>query len=112
MACMGVLTTHDGSIASLKYYYLSSPQLRTIVGLTGPESFTNFFGVNAAALSDSNVQYDFASFAPKMQSDFYNVTGRKPTGLIALDFTALQAIMNVTGPITASGEDANEPKRG
>jgi hypothetical protein len=104
MACMGVLTTHDGSIASLKYYYLSSPQLRTIVGLTGPESFTNFFGVNAAALSDSNVQYDFASFAPKMQSDFYNVTGQKVDGIIALDFTALQAIMNVTGPITASGE--------
>jgi hypothetical protein len=101
---MGVLTTHDGSIASLKYYYLSSPQLSAIVGLDGPASFTNFFGVNAAALSDSNVQYDFASFAPKMQSDFYNVTGQKVDGIIAVDFTALQAFMNVTGPITVSGE--------
>jgi hypothetical protein len=104
MACMGVLTTHDGSIASLKYYYLSSPQLSAIVGIDGPTSFTNFFGVNAAALSDSNVQYDFASFAPKMQSDFYNVTGQKVDGIIAVDFTALQAFMNVTGPITVSGE--------
>ena len=91
---------------------MSSPQLQTLVGLDGPESFTNFFGVNAAALSDSNVQYDFASFAPKMQSDFYNVTGQKVDGIIALDFTAVQAIMNVTGPITASGEVHNEPKRG
>jgi hypothetical protein len=87
MSCMGVLTTHDGSIASLKYYYLSSPQLSAIVGLDGPASFTNFFSVNAAALSDSNVQYDFASFAPKMQSDFYNVTGQKVDGIIAVDFT-------------------------
>ena len=104
MACMGLLTMHNGNIASVRYYYLSSPQLQTIVGLNGPESFTNFFGVNAAALSDSNVQYDFASFAPKMQSDFYNVTGQKVDGIITLDFTAVQAIMNVTGPITASGE--------
>jgi hypothetical protein len=101
---MGLVTVHDGTIASLQYYYRLSPQLQALVQLDGPASFTHFFGVNAAKLSDSNVQYDFASFAPKMQSDFYNVTGQKVDGIIAVDFTAVEAIMNITGPVTASGE--------
>ena len=80
MDVMGLVTMHDGTIASLQYYYRLSPQLQSLVQLDGPASFTNFFGVNAAKLSDSNVQYNFASFAPKMQSDFYNVTGHKVDG--------------------------------
>jgi hypothetical protein len=104
MDVMGVVTVHDGHIASLQYYYFTSQQLQALVGLDGPASFTNFFGVNAAALHDSNVQYDFASFAPKMQSDFYNVTGHKVDGIVAVDFTAVEAVMNITGPITVSGE--------
>jgi hypothetical protein len=104
MDVMGLVTMHNGHIASLQYYYRSSSELQALVGLDGPASFTNFFGVNAAALHDSNVQYDFASFAPKMQSDFYNVTGHKVDGVIAVDFTAVEAIMNITGPITVSGE--------
>jgi hypothetical protein len=104
MDVMGLVTMHNGHIASLQYYYRSSSELQALVGLDGPASFTNFFGVNAAALHDSNVQYDFASFAPKMQSDFYNVTGHKVDGIIAVDFTAVEAIMNITGPITVSGE--------
>jgi hypothetical protein len=101
---MGLITVHDGNIASLQYYYRLSPQLETLVQLDGPASFTNFFGVNSAKLSDSNVQYNFASFAPKMQSDFYNVTGHKVDGIIALDFTAVEAVMAITGPVTVSGE--------
>jgi len=105
ISLMGVLTVKDGHIVSLKYYYShSSPELRTIVPVDGPESFTSFFGVNSATLYDSNVQYDFASFAPKVQSDWYNVTGQKVDGVIGLDFTAVQAIMNITGPITVSNE--------
>ncbi|MGZ8898454.1 MAG: DUF4012 domain-containing protein [Halobacteriota archaeon] len=102
MTVMGVLTTHDGNIASLEYRYWNSSQQTGIVALDGPESFTKFFGVNAAVISDSNVQYDFASFAPKMRSDFYNVTGKSVDGIVALDLTAVEALMNVTGPITTS----------
>lgn len=103
MACMGVLTVHNGNIASLHYYYENSSELRGIVNLDGPASFTEFFGVNSATLFDSNVQYNFASFAPKMQSDFYNATGTKVDGIIALDFTAVQEILKITGPIPVSG---------
>ena len=101
---MGLVTMHDGNIASLQYYYGGSPQLHALVQLDGPASFTNFFGVNDAKLSDSNVQYNFASFAPKMESDFYNVTGHTVDGIIAVDFTAVEAVMNITGPVTVSGE--------
>ena len=101
----GVLTVRDGHIAHLQYYYShTSPTLQTNVSLDGPESLTTFFNVNAAALFDSNVQYDFASFAPKVQSDWYKVTGQKVDGVIGLDFTAVEAILSITGPITASGE--------
>jgi hypothetical protein len=104
MSGMGLLTMHDGNIASLQYYYRSGPELQALVQLDGPASFTQFFGVNSAHLVDSNVQYDFASFAPKIQADFYKVTGHKVDGVIAVDFTALEAFMNITGPITASGD--------
>jgi hypothetical protein len=104
MSGMGLVTLHDGNLASVQYYYRNGSELMTPVTLDGPASFTNFFGVNSAELHDSNVQYDFASFAPKIQSDFYNVTGRKVDGVIALDFTAVEAVMNITGPIKVSGE--------
>jgi len=101
----GALTIRDGHIAHLQYYYSHTSQtLQTTVPLDGPESLTTFFNVNAAELFDSNVQYDFASFAPKVQSDWYNVTGQKIDGVIGLDFTAAEAILRITGPITASGE--------
>jgi hypothetical protein len=104
MSGMGLLTMHDGNIASLHYYYRDSPELQALVQLDGPDSFTQFVGVNSARLLDSNVQYDFASFAPKVESDFYNVTGHKVDGVIAVDLTAVAAVMNITGPITVSGE--------
>lgn len=102
MTCKGVLTVHNGNIASLEYRYWNLEQQEGIVAIDGPESFTKFFGVNAAVISDSNVQYDFASFAPKMRSDFYNVTGKSVDGIVALDLTAVEAVMNVTGPITTA----------
>jgi hypothetical protein len=104
LAGVGLLTVHDGAIASLQYYYANSSQLRGIVTLDGPASFTKFFGVDSARLYDSNVQYNFSSFAPKMQSDFYNATGQKVDGVIAFDLTAVEAVMNITGPVAASGE--------
>jgi len=111
MDVVGVVTVHNGRIASLQYYYgssaepkESSPQLSGLVHLDGPESFTKFFNVNQSTLTDSNVQYDFASFAPKMESDFYNATGYRVDGIIAVDLTAIEAVMNITGPITISGE--------
>ncbi|MGA7075666.1 MAG: DUF4012 domain-containing protein [Halobacteriota archaeon] len=105
MSIMGVLTIRDGHIAKLQYYYShTSPTLKATVPLDGPESLTTFFNVNTARLYDTNVQYDFASFAPKMQSDWYSVTGQKLDGVIVLDWTAIEAILSITGPITASGD--------
>lgn len=106
ISLVGVLTMRDGQIAKLQYYYSHTGKspLRANVSLDGPESFTTFFKVNEVWLFDSNVQYDFASFAPKMQSDWYNVTGQKLDGVIALDFTTIEAILSITGPMTVSGE--------
>jgi len=105
ISLMGVLTMRDGHIAHLQYYYVhNNATLQTAVPLDGPESLTTFFNVNSARLSDSNVQYDFASFAPKVQSDWYKVTGQKLDGVIALDWTAVEAILSITGPLKASGE--------
>ena len=112
ISVIGVLTIHDGQITSLKYYYShTSPELQTIVPLDGPESFTSSFGVNAAKLFDSNVQYDLASFAPKMQSDWYTVTGQKVDGVIVLDFTAVEAIMDDNGPDRGVRRGHNESER-
>ncbi|MGZ4853373.1 MAG: DUF4012 domain-containing protein [Halobacteriota archaeon] len=108
MDVLGLLTVRDGNIESLQYQYgseyINRRAWNPLVNLDGPESFTKFFGVGNVPLTASNVQYDFASFAPKMQSDFYNVTGQRVDGIIALDFTAVEAIMKVTGPITVSGQ--------
>jgi hypothetical protein len=65
--------------------------------LDRPATLTAFFHVNAAPLLKSNAQR-FASFAPKLQSDWFNLTGQKIDGVIALDFTAVEAILNITGP--------------
>ena len=102
ISAMGVLTVHNGNIESVEYRYWKLEHGEGVVTIDGPESFTTFFGVNAAVISDSNVQYDFASFAPKMRSDFYNVTGKRVDGIVALDLTAVEAVMNVTGPITTA----------
>ena len=105
ISVVGVLTIHNGHIAQVHYYYShTSKELQTFVPLDGPESFMTFFNVDSARLFDSNNQYDFASFAPKMQSDWHNTTGQQVDGVIGLDFTAAQAILNITGPITASGD--------
>jgi hypothetical protein len=102
---VGVLTIHNGHIAQVHYYYShTSEDLQTFVPLDGPESFMTFFNVDSAKLFDSNNQYDFASFAPKMQSDWNSIAGQQVDGVIGLDFTAAQAILNITGPITASGD--------
>jgi len=105
ISVVGVLTIHNGHITHVQYYYShTSEELRTFVPLDGPESFMTFFNVDSARLFDSNNQYDFASFAPKMQSDWYNTTGQRVDGVIGLDFAAAQAILTITGPITASGD--------
>ena len=105
IALVGVVTIHNGRITDLRYYYShTSNELQAHVYLDGPESFTTFFNVDVALLRDSNNQYDFASFAPKVQSDWYTTTGQRVDGVIGLDFTAAEAILNITGPITASGD--------
>ncbi|MGZ8886269.1 MAG: DUF4012 domain-containing protein, partial [Halobacteriota archaeon] len=105
IALVGVATIHNGRITDLRYYYShTSNELQADVYLDGPESFTTFFNADVALLRDSNNQYDFASFAPKVQSDWYTTTGQRVDGVIGLDFTAAEAILNITGPITASGD--------
>jgi hypothetical protein len=105
ISVVGVLTIHNGHITHVQYYYShTSKELQTIVPLDGPESFMTFLNVDSARLFDSNNQYDFASFAPKMQSDWYSTTGQRVDGVIGLDFAAAQAILTITGPITASGD--------
>src|SRR5665647_54692 len=67
IALVGVVTIHNGHITDLRYYYShTSNELQADVYLDGPESFTTFFNVDVALLRDSNNQYDFASFAPKV----------------------------------------------
>jgi Protein of unknown function (DUF4012) len=105
ISLVGVLTLHNGHIAAVHYYYShTSPELQAIVPLNGPEGFTSFLDVDSAKLFDSNNQYNFTSFAPKMQSDWYNTTGQRVDGVIGLDFTAVQAILGITGPIDVSGD--------
>jgi hypothetical protein len=105
MACMGLLTMHDGSVKSLRVYFKdNSSWTGGVVPLDGPTSLTEFLNVNEVRLYDSNVQYDFASFAPIMLSDFYKLTGQQVDGIIAIDFTALEAILRITGPISVSGD--------
>jgi hypothetical protein len=104
---IGLITLHNGQVVKAEFHHVASEtndSWNPIVPVNEPESFTTFFGVNSAHLSDSNMQYDFASFASKMQSEFYNVTGKKVDGIIALDFTAVEAIMRLTGPVLVSGE--------
>jgi len=108
IGCIGLLTVHDDNIQNLHFYPISfesnSSWTGDIVKMGGPESLTQFYDVNSVRLYDSNVQYDFASFAPTMLSSFYQLTGQKADGIIAVDFTALEAIMRITGPISVSGD--------
>jgi hypothetical protein len=105
MGCIGLLTVHDGNVEDLHLYYQNnSSWTGDIVKMGGPQSLAQFYDVDSVRLYDSNVQYDFASFAPTMLSDFYQLTGQKADGIIAVDFTALEAIMRITGPISVSGE--------
>lgn len=104
MTCIGLLTMHDGNVKDLHLYYENDSLTGHTVKMGGPESLTQFYNVDRARLYDSNVQYDFASFAPTMLSNFYQLTGQKVDGLIAVDFTAVEAIMRITGPISISGD--------
>ncbi len=104
MACMGLLTVHDGNVKDLHLYYENNSWTGHVVKLGGPVSLIQFFNENRVRLYDSNMQYDFASFAPTMLSNFYQVTGQKADGIIAVDFTAVEAIMRITGPINISGD--------
>ena len=104
MACIGLLTVHDGNVQDLHLYYENNAWTGDIVNISGPASLTKFYDVDNVRLYDSNVQYDFASFAPTMLSNVEHVTGQKVDGVIAVDFTAVEAIMRITGPISVSGE--------
>jgi hypothetical protein len=103
LGCLGLVTVHDGSIKELNVYYTLAYLNRT-VKLEGPESVSAFFGQHYAEVAHSNVQYDFASFAPIMQSNFCNLTGAKVDGTIGIDFTAIEELLKVTGPMHVSGE--------
>jgi hypothetical protein len=105
MAYMGLLTVQDGNVKDLHLYYQNnSSWTGDIVNMSDPASLTQFLNVNRVRLYDSNVQYDFASFAPAMLSNVDQLTGHKVDGIIAVDFTAVEAIMRITGPITVSGD--------
>jgi hypothetical protein len=104
MGCIGLLTVHDGSVKDLHLYYLNTSWAGDIVNMSGPASLTQFYDVNRVTLFDSNVQYDFASFAPTMLSNVEQLSGQKVDGIIAVDFTTLEAIMRITGPISAAGD--------
>ncbi|MGD0170770.1 MAG: DUF4012 domain-containing protein [Halobacteriota archaeon] len=104
MACIGLLTVHDGNVKDLHFYYANTSWTGDVVKIDSPRSLTQFFKVDRARLYDSNVQYDFASFAPTMLSNVNQLSGQKADGIIAVDFTALEAIMRITGPISASGD--------
>lgn len=105
MSVTGIVTVRNGNIANLEFYSAhTSKMLQTKVNVEGPHSFTSFFNSNAATFFDSNVQYNFSTFAPKMQSDFYDISGRKVDGIIALDSTAVEEMLKIVGPSTSSSE--------
>ncbi|MGZ4892414.1 MAG: DUF4012 domain-containing protein [Halobacteriota archaeon] len=105
MTCIGLLTVHNGNVTDLHLYYKNnSSWTGGIVTMDGPKSLTQFFNVDRVRLYESNVQYDFASFAPTMLSNFFKLTGKKVDGIIAIDFTAVEAFMRITGPINVSGD--------
>ncbi|MGA3359804.1 MAG: DUF4012 domain-containing protein [Halobacteriota archaeon] len=104
MACMGLLTVYHGSVTSLQVFYANSTYLNGTVKVDGPESLTKFFNVTSARLFDSNVQYNFSSFAPVVQANLYNLTGKRVDGTVAVDFTAVQELMKLTGPMIVSGD--------
>jgi hypothetical protein len=106
IGCIGLLTVHDGNVKDLHlaYAYNNSAWTGDVVNMSLPESLTQLYDVDSVRLYDSNVQYDFSSFAPTMLSNVEQITGQKVDGVIAVDFTAVEAIMRITGPISVSGE--------
>jgi hypothetical protein len=104
MSFIGLLTVHNGDIKSLRVWYENQSYSGSLVTVDGPASFTTFFGVDSAKLYDSNVQYDFATFAPIMRANYQNMAGQHVDGVVAIDFTAVEELMKLTGPITVSGQ--------
>ncbi len=104
----GVVTVHNGDVKNVSFFYAGVGQ-RTgaptgvLVTLDGPESFTHFFA-NKMYLFDANVQYDFATYAPFLSSAYRNETGRQVDGVIAIDLTAAEAMLSMTGPLTVAGQ--------
>lgn len=104
MACIGLLNVSDGSIKDFSVYYGSDAPFNTTMAISGPESFLKFFNITSLRWGDVNVQYDFATFAPMMESSVRNELGWKVDGTIAIDFTALADIMKITGPLVVDNQ--------
>ena len=75
MACIGLLTVHDGNVKDLHLYYAEQLRGRGMSSKWAVlRASLNFFDVDRVRLYDSNVQYDFASFAPTMLSNVNQLT--------------------------------------
>ncbi len=104
MACIGLLNVSDGAITGFSVYSHDTAPFNTTMAVSGPESFLKFFNITSLSWSDVNVQYDFATFAPMMESSVQHELGWKVDGTIALDFTALAEIMKITGPLVVDNQ--------
>jgi hypothetical protein len=104
MACIGLLNVSDGAITGFTVYHSPDGPFNTTMAISGPESFLTFFNITRLPWYDVNVQYDFATFAPMMESSVQHELGWKVDGTIALDFTALAEIMKITGPLVVDNQ--------
>lgn len=108
LACVGTVDVQNGVPQNLKLRYSDTAHANTtndtVVNITGPESFTGFYNTTLVPFRDMNVQYDFATFAPLFATAYANVAGQHTDGVVALDLTALQALLKTTGPVTVGNE--------
>jgi hypothetical protein len=109
LACVGTIDVHNGEPTNLNLHYTSNSTYANstnggIITIDGPQSFTDFYDTQLVQFRDMNVQYDFATFAPLCAAAYNELTGQHVDGVISLDFSALQELLNTTGPVTVGNE--------
>lgn len=101
----GLLTIKSGRLLTLKIddIYSIDGQLKGHV--TPPDEILHFLGQNDYYLRDSNTSADFSLNSKRAAWFFEKETGYLVDGVIALDLSAVEKILAVTGPLTLTDYD-------